>query len=55
MSTGLFTDHKFFRLLGQDETEGITYAVQYSTSSIENYNQYIERFALQLRKKASAK
>ena len=55
MFTGLFTDHKFFRLLGQDETEGITYVVQYFTSSIENYNQYIETFATQFRKKASAK
>jgi len=51
LSTGLFTDHKFFRLLEQDETEGITYVIQYFTSSIENYRMYIEEFAPLFREK----
>jgi len=55
MTTGLFDDHKFFRLLEEDKTEGITYVVQYFTSSIENYKKYTEQFAPQLREKALAK
>lgn len=52
IATGLFTEHKFFRLLEQDETEGITYVIQYFAPSLENYQQYIERFAPLFRKKA---
>jgi len=55
MSTGLFHDYKFFRLLEQDETDGITYIVQYLVSSLENYKNYIEKFAPVLREKAFAK
>jgi SNF2 family DNA or RNA helicase len=55
MSTGLFHDYKFFRLLEQDETDGITYIVQYLASSLENYKNYIEKFAPVLREKAVAK
>ena len=52
MATCLFHDYKFFRLLDQDEQDGITYVVQYFSSSIENYKKYIEEFAPLLRDKA---
>jgi hypothetical protein len=55
LSTQLFSDHKFFRLLDQDESDGVTYIVQYFTSSIKNYNDYIEKFAPLLRQKAFEK
>ena len=55
LASGLFTDHKFFHLLDQDESDGRTYVIQYFTSSIENYNHYIKIFAPQLREKAFAK
>ena len=55
MASGLFSDYKFFRLLEQDETDGITYVIQYFTSSIENYKKYIEKFAPLLREKAFLK
>jgi hypothetical protein len=55
MATGLFTENKFFRLLEQDDAEGITYIVQYFTGSLENYQQYIEKFAPALREKAIGK
>ncbi len=55
MATGLFTEYKFFRLLEQDETEGITYVIQYFSASLENYKQYINAFAPALREKALAK
>ena len=55
METGLFTEYKFFRLLEQDETEGITYVIQFFASSMEKYQSYIEKYAPLLRKKAAEK
>jgi len=55
MSTDLFNDHKFFKLLDQDEREGLTYVVQYFSSSIEQYMEYIRQCAPLLREKALAK
>jgi Domain of unknown function (DUF4286) len=55
MATGLFRDYKFFRLLEQDETEGITYVIQYFSSSIENYKKYIDEFAILLNETSFAK
>jgi hypothetical protein len=55
MATGLFNDHKFFKLLEQDETEGITYIIQYFTSSIGNYKKYIRELAPSLSEKAFSK
>lgn len=55
LATGLFTEHKFFRLLEQDEADGITYVIQYFASSQEDYRKYIEEFAPLFRKKASEK
>jgi len=55
MSSGLFDEYKFFRLLEQDETADVTYVVQYFASSLENYKNYIENFAPLLREKAFGK
>jgi Domain of unknown function (DUF4286) len=55
MTTGLFTEYKFYRLLEQDETEGITYVIQYYTSSLKNYHQYIDEYASQFQKKGFEK
>ena len=55
MSTQLFSEYKFFHLMEQDETDGITYVIQYFTYSIENYDLYIEKFAPLLRKKSNEK
>lgn len=53
MSTKLFSEYKFFHLLEQDETDGITFVIQYFSSTMENYDQYIEKFAPLLRKKSN--
>lgn len=55
LSTGLFTDHKFLRLLEQDETDGITYVIQYFTSSIEEYKKFIDEFATPFGEKTAEK
>ena len=55
MSTGLFLDHNFYRLLEQDDSEGLTYIVQYRASAMEDYSAYIKKFAPALRDKANKK
>jgi hypothetical protein len=55
ISSGQFTEHRFYRLLEQDEAEGITYVVQYFAPSLEHYNQYINESAPLLRQKALKK
>lgn len=55
MSTGLFTEYKFYRLLEQEDPEAATYVVQYFCTSLENYNTYIERYAPSLRNKVMTK
>jgi hypothetical protein len=52
MSSGMFTEYKIYRLLDQDETDGVTYIIQYFAPDIEHYQQYVESFAPPLRKKA---
>jgi Domain of unknown function (DUF4286) len=52
MSSAQFSDYRFYRLLEQDESDGITYIVQYFAPDIDHYNRYINSFASLLRKKA---
>ncbi|HEY8689924.1 MAG TPA: DUF4286 family protein [Chitinophagaceae bacterium] len=55
MSTQLFAEHKFFRLLEQDDSEGPTFVIQYLTPVKENYDKYINEHAPKLREKAFKK
>lgn len=55
MATGLFSEFKFYRLLEQDARDGVTYVIQYSAPSFENYNRYVKEFAPHLRQKAFEK
>lgn len=52
MASGQFSHWKMFRLLEQDDSEGMTFVVQYFAPSLENYNCYIEEYAPLLRQKA---
>lgn len=52
MSSGMFTEFRFYRLLDQDESDGITYIIQYFARDKENYERYVSEFAPPLRKKA---
>jgi len=52
MASGRFSEYKFYRLLEQDETDGITYIIQYFTSSLADYYHYIKETAPLLRQKA---
>lgn len=51
MQTGLFTESKLCRLLEQDDSEGPTYAAQYFCKSLEEYNEYITKYAPSMREK----
>lgn len=52
LASGCFTDYKLYRLLEQDESDGLTYIIQLFASSIEQYQAYIDKHADSLRKKA---
>ena len=55
MSSGRFSEYKFYRLLEPVDMEGPTYVVQYVASSLENYQQYLDENASSLRRKALEK
>jgi hypothetical protein len=55
MATGFFTAYKLFRLLEQDDSEGNTYAVQYTAHTEKQYHLYTIEQAELLRQKAFKK
>ena len=50
MKTGMFLEYKICRLLGVDESDGITYAVQYLCPDMNTYNRYQAEHAYRLQK-----
>jgi hypothetical protein len=52
IGTGCFTQAILARLIETDESEGITYVVQYYADSKALYNRYIREYAPGLRQKA---
>lgn len=52
MHTGCFLKFQMTRMMETDETDGITYAVQYYAESKAHYNRYLEMYAPALRKDA---
>ena len=55
VGSGCFTHAVFLHLIEADDADGVTYAIQYHTTSIDLYNRYIENYADAMRKKAIAK
>ena len=55
MATECFEKNVFLRLLEVDESEGVTYAVQYYALSKALYNRYIDKYAPSLRQKTMDK
>ena len=55
VDTGCFTHATILRVIETDETDGLTYAVQYHASSKALYNRYINSYAEGMRKKATDK
>jgi hypothetical protein len=52
MATGKFVEWKMFRLLEQDESDGITYVFQYFANSPEDFQSYADNDAPLLRARA---
>lgn len=49
IATGLFSHHRILRLRDTDESEGVTYAMQYFCSSREAYDLYQAKYSPALR------
>ncbi len=49
INTGCFTNANVMRLLEVDDSEGPTYAVQYFTESLAQYQLYIDEHAARMR------
>jgi hypothetical protein len=45
LKTGLFDSYQLYRLLDQEEEEGPTFVIQYFTSNLERYEQFLIGFA----------
>ena len=53
LATGLFREHRLLHILGEDETEGVTYAIQYLCPSLGAFREYQEKHAKRLQKEHS--
>lgn len=51
LETGIFNEHKFFRLLHDSEDGSTNYCIQYFTESIEKMMEYEKKHAALLRAK----
>lgn len=55
LQTGCFTGARVLRLLEVDESDGLTYAVQYEAESKALYNRYIKEYSTAMRNKGTEK
>lgn len=50
LGTGLFNGHKFLKLMGHDDGQGMTFAIQYFLGSMKNYEEYQQKYAPKFQK-----
>jgi hypothetical protein len=55
MKTGMFTDSRMLKLLGDEESGGTTYAIQYTCATMDDYERYKKEFAPALQKEVADK
>lgn len=55
MNTGMFSEYRFLKLLGDQESGGHTYSLQYSCASMELYKEYEEKYASALQREHTEK
>ncbi|NOT52897.1 MAG: DUF4286 family protein [Chitinophagaceae bacterium] len=55
INTGCFTHAATLRLMEVDESDGITYAIQYHAKDMEDYKRYIDKHSNEMRKKGTGK
>lgn len=51
METGLFLENRMLRLIGDEDSGGVTYAVQYTAASMSDYEKYRDLHAPRLQQK----
>jgi len=51
INTGCFDSARFYKLLDENETDGSSFNIQYSTSDMTRYFDYINNFAQEMRQK----
>lgn len=50
MKTGLFSENRICRILTVDESDGVTYAIQYGCKDMATFEKYQKEFAAALQK-----
>ena len=45
LKTGMFLEAKMLRLIGDEDSGGTTYAIQYCCSTMQDYEKYRDEFA----------
>ncbi len=55
MATGMFLENKMLRLLGDEDSGGTTYAIQYSCADMDQYLKYKADFAPALQQEVNEK
>jgi hypothetical protein len=55
MKTGLFVENKMYRVHTADEEPAVSYAVQYFATTLDQVQQYLEKFAPHLREESQEK
>jgi hypothetical protein len=49
MRTGLFTENRMLKVLADEDSGGVTYSIQYTCNSMDDFNTYEKNFARVLR------
>ena len=49
MQTGLFTEAKFYNLVGHDDEEGKIFVIQYHCASMKEYDTFVKEYDEQFR------
>jgi hypothetical protein len=51
MATGLFLENRMLRLIGDEDSGGVTYAIQYTATTMSDYENYRDHHAPGLQRK----
>jgi hypothetical protein len=49
MRTGIFTENRMLKVLGDEESGGVTYSIQYTCNTMDDFLKYQNTFASALR------
>lgn len=55
MNTGLFTENRILRLLGDEDSGGVTYSIQYTCPDLISYERYQNEYASKLQQEHQKK